>query len=260
MWECYKQITINTMKKLLFVIAIVSLLIGCSKDDNKVKSITATPTSMSMHYDEESEIKMSYSPADAPAPTYTYAASDEYVATVDQDGLVSGCHVGECVVGISTTDGISTECTVTIKPRSMLYVEPYLEFGGSASDIKRYEKRAIYSETASGLIYKGENSNVRYVVYVLENGKMKSSGVLLANTSYCVNECNEYLSERYDAMGVYEGVIMFNGRGKIIGFSLDESLGLNTLYISESSAKSYDYFQIDKAKEALLDLMGNNRF
>lgn len=247
------------MKKVLFIVAIAAILVGCSKEkDSKVESIIATPTSMSMYYDEESEIKMSYLPSDALAPTYAYSSSDEYVATVDENGLVSGNHVGECIINISTADGISTECTATIKPRSSLYKEPYLTIGGTVSDVKAYEKRTIYTETSTAIAYKGENSNIRYVMYLFEGGKMTSATVLFANTSYCVEEAYNYLSERYDLVGTDGEIILFKGKGMLIGFTLDDSLGLSAIYVSESSLKSQTNHQMDVTKKGILDLLESN--
>jgi len=210
-----------------------------------------------MYYDEEAEINMSFTPPDAPAPAYTYSSSDEYTATVNNDGTVEAKHVGECVIDISTSDGISTKSSVTVKPRSKLYTEPYLTFGGTKSDVKGYEKRTVSSEDLTGIVYKGENSNVRNVVYLFEGGKMTAVGVLLANTVYCIEEAHKFLTERYDYLLVDDGLFLFKGKGRIIGFSYADGLGLHALYIPDTDTKNFTPARFDELKQRLLLEIGN---
>ena len=249
----------NILRRASVFLLVAAMFAGCSKDDTrKVKSITATPTSISIFYDEKSEIKMAHFPLSAKEPVYTFVSDDEYVAAVDNAGKVSGRHVGECIIEISTSVGVSTQCNVTIKPRSNLYKEPYLVFGGSVSSVKAYENRSIASETSTGIVYRGENSNIRNVVYLFEGGKMTAAAVLFANTTYCVDEAHKYLSERYDPLGSSGNIIVYQGRGRVIGFSLDNDLGLNALYIPDTDTKSHTASRFDAVKERLLSIIANN--
>ena len=237
------------MKREIIIIAVAAMFAGCSKE-SKVEQISATPSSISMYHDEKSEIKMSHSPVDAPAPVYMYSSSDEYVATVDGDGKVTAQHVGECSIEILAA-GKSTQCTVAVKPRSTLYTEPYLTFGGTKSAVKSYEKRALASETSDLIMYKGENSNIRYVMYLFEGGKMESACVLFASKTYCVEESNKFLSERYDVRGSDGKFIMFKGKGRLIGLSYDNTLGLNALYIPATDTKNFSTSRFDEMKQML---------
>ena len=165
-----------------------------------ITSIVAAP--VSMHYDETSELVVTFFPVTAPEPAYyTYESSDEYVAKVDENGVVSGVHVGECVITITTDKGIATECKVTIVPKSTLYTEPYLVFGGSMADVKAHEKRELVGEIENYyLYYHGENKYVIDVEYYFIDGELDECTVWLESdeyVDYCFDECTSFLFERY---------------------------------------------------------------
>lgn len=58
------------------------------------------------------------SPADLPNTTVEWSSSDENVATVSADGVVTGVMFGQATISASTTDGsmLQASCTVTVSP------------------------------------------------------------------------------------------------------------------------------------------------
>lgn len=58
------------------------------------------------------------SPSDLPNTTVEWASSDENVATVSADGIVTGVMFGQATISASTTDGsmLQASCTVTVSP------------------------------------------------------------------------------------------------------------------------------------------------
>ena len=236
----------------LLLIGLLSIIIsGCNKDKSppEIASIEALP--ISMYFDETAKLSIKYFPLDATAPvSYTYKTSDEYVAVVDNKGVVRGKHVGECVITIATDKGITNKCMVTIKPRSTLYREPYLVFGASVADIKAYEKRTLVYEDEDDvgefLIYEGENKYVESVEYDFENSKLVDCFVFLSTIDletfeYCLNEAELFLFERYicytdgkDKVWEGKGILAF------LDFEVWDDFGdvLYVLYKPDPLAKS----------------------
>ncbi|MDE5663944.1 MAG: Ig-like domain-containing protein [Muribaculaceae bacterium] len=65
----------------------------------------------------------------------TYSSDDPFVATVNQDGLVTGKHVGTTKVKASR-DGYSTAVTVTVQPVNTNFTMPILSWGADMNRIK----------------------------------------------------------------------------------------------------------------------------
>jgi uncharacterized protein YjdB len=64
---------------------------------------------------ETGQITAEVSPLDATDPSVTWFSSDELVATVDDNGLVTAVDVGMAGIFVKTTDGNYTEiCIVTV--------------------------------------------------------------------------------------------------------------------------------------------------
>lgn len=53
-------------------------------------------------------------PTNASCPELNWSSSDESVATVDENGLVTGTGAGEAVITAACADGLLAECTVTV--------------------------------------------------------------------------------------------------------------------------------------------------
>ncbi|MDE5877409.1 MAG: Ig-like domain-containing protein, partial [Muribaculaceae bacterium] len=56
-------------------------------------------------------------PEDATDKSLIWASSDEEIATVDENGLVTAVSKGEVTITVTTSNGLSTECTVTVKEK-----------------------------------------------------------------------------------------------------------------------------------------------
>lgn len=229
------------MYRFFFVISVFCIVMaGCTKDAKVPEVTTIDASAISMYYDETSELKILYQPTDAVPPiSYTFKSSDEYVAVVDDKGVVSGVHVGECVITITTDKGISTECEITINPKSTLYKDPCLVREGSKADVKAYEVRKLEIETDNMLLYSGENANVDMIAYFFENGKLDECYVYLATIEYCIVEGYAFLDERYNYFGSSSDYDFYKGKNNLIAaFALDDDLGLYIAYFYDSSAKS----------------------
>jgi uncharacterized membrane protein len=84
---------------------------------------------------------------------------------------------------------------------SSLYLEPYLKFGCTAADIKKYETREIYEDNSEKLIFLGENADVNNVMYLFNNKKMNAAGVIFNKTTSISTRVSAFLNERYEYKG-----------------------------------------------------------
>ena len=55
--------------------------------------------------------------------TLTFVTSDDSVATVDSDGIISAVETGECVITASVESGISAQCTIKVLETDPIYIE-----------------------------------------------------------------------------------------------------------------------------------------
>ncbi|MFR8768498.1 MAG: Ig-like domain-containing protein, partial [Eubacterium sp.] len=126
----------------------------------------------------------------------TWSSKSEFVAEVSEDGIIKGNHVGKTII-TATSDNGEALCEVVVNAKYSTYTEPVLEFGVDKATVKAKEKRTILEDKTSTLGYRGENSAVKSVAYLFENGKLTSSAIAL---SYSYTENNKFLS-RYQVIG-----------------------------------------------------------
>ena len=81
-----------------------------------VTDITLNCTSLSLKLSETMTLKATVLPDDADDIEVEWTSSDEAVATVSADGLVTGVALGTCVITCSATDGsgVKAECQVRV--------------------------------------------------------------------------------------------------------------------------------------------------
>lgn len=81
-----------------------------------VTGVTVEPTTMTLAPDEEGVIKATVTPSTATNKKISIASSDESVATVDQNGHITGVAAGSADVTVTTEDGSKTAtCAVTVE-------------------------------------------------------------------------------------------------------------------------------------------------
>ena len=82
------------------------------------------PESLELDGEETKELGVSILPADATGVTLSYESSDEAVATVDADGLVTAVAPGECVIKIKAagigSPAAETQTKITVKAPAVL--------------------------------------------------------------------------------------------------------------------------------------------
>ena len=89
-----------------------------------VESIVVSPSELKLEMGSTAILNVVISPADATDSSVSWTSSDESVATVSSEGLVTGVAVGTVSVTATTTDGgFSSNCvvTVTASKKEILY-------------------------------------------------------------------------------------------------------------------------------------------
>ena len=106
----------------IFLAGIV--LAGCHKDKEKpgkpdepvaVEGVSVSPSSLSLAQGRTVALTAEIKPSNAENKSVTWASSDESVAAVDQDGLVTAVSPGSATVTVTTVDGGKTAvCRVSV--------------------------------------------------------------------------------------------------------------------------------------------------
>jgi len=226
------------MKNLLILLVSILAFYSCEKE---LKSIQLGKSEITIHYDESYQLDVSYSPTDVDIPpVFTWYSEDTEVAEVDQNGFVEGVKIGETDINVQTEDAkFQAFCKVIIEPISNLYKEPILEFGQSRAYVKNNETRDLLLETDGGISYEGDNSKVRAIMYLFDYTGLNGVGVLLESNESVLHEALTYLNERYDLMIKIDAAIFFKVNEDVAAvLSVDNSLGLNVIYMEHSFNKS----------------------
>lgn len=83
--------------------------------DVRVTGVKLNITSKSIAVGESFVLKATVSPSNATMKSVSWSSSDETVATVDADGIVTGLKVGSCKITVATDDGNKTAtCEVSV--------------------------------------------------------------------------------------------------------------------------------------------------
>lgn len=231
---------------LMLVVLTLPLLAACGGDGDDDPGLTVTPSSISMHYEDTQQLS-------AQGAT-SYKSNDEFVAKVDQAGLVTGGHVG--TTQIIASNGKKTGiCEVTITPEYDLYDTPILDWGVSASTISSKETHKLESSTDDYLIFNYQKGNTACAMsYAFENGKLKSVIAILNYSSYV--SAGYYLLERYQPIGEDEGIFVF--LDALTKDKAKTAVAFSTATISGSKVTRIIYMPATSTSSSMRSVQSNN--
>lgn len=224
------------MKKIFLLIFTLSI-VSCTEEE---QFITFVETDVTLFFDGSKQLTVTYSSDEMKSKTYRYSSSDSTVVTVSSTGLVKGVSLGTAKVKITSLDGkYSDECNFTVSPKSTLYTEPNTSFGSSMALVKSVERRTLFKENATGLMYQDADADVRYVMYLFENNRLEYSTVLLTENTQVATEVVTFLMERYEYLGTSQQVYFFSDRktNVSLGLAVDNDLGLCVMYMPTPNQK-----------------------
>lgn len=232
------------MKKILFLSLATLLMAGCSKDDGAKLSLSTNSVSL---YSEDTE-KVTAS------EKVTWSSDDEFVATIDNDGTITGEHVGKTIITATSNNG-EDKCAVEVKAKYNTYTEPIFEFGASKSTIKSKESRILDTEKETSLLFKPEKSAIQGVGYLFKDGKMTSIGVNVKLSS--AQEATKFLIERYLVIGAgvegFAGIMINNLPNKAsMGITMSVESGyVLVMYIPYDKNKTRSIIEEDITKNEM---------
>lgn len=153
------------------------------------------PTSINMYYNDIYQLS-------APSATRWYSIN-EYIAKVDNTGLVTGCHVGTTQI-IASNGRTSSQCNVTILPK-YYFETPLFNWGASMSEIKAMETHSLADEKDNILSYSYFfDSSIYLLCYVFEDNKLNGIVAYLGYSASTFNNVMNAMKERYQPIA-YEG-------------------------------------------------------
>lgn len=146
------------MKKMLSKITSLLLcgmmvlgMTSCSDDESsiEVQKVQFAVKEFSLSKKETKQLEVSVLPENATNKIVTWSSSDEGVATVDENGLVTAIKSGECKIVATASNGVSSECKLGVFDGAMVLFEIY------SVDMKMGEK-IPFNYTVLPETYKGE--------------------------------------------------------------------------------------------------------
>lgn len=108
------------MKKLIIIMLGVMLLASCESSKNEyvpVEQIQLNQTTLDLMTDDTFQLEAKILPENATDQSIKWVSSDNRLATVDQNGLVTSLMGGTCTIMAKSPEGITSTCTITSTQR-----------------------------------------------------------------------------------------------------------------------------------------------
>ena len=189
----------------------LSILYSCSNENNDDNSpIEISPKNAVTNSNEFITFKMKKGSSTLNANDFTWSTSNEKIATISYDGVVSPKLIGEIEIlskQISSNETFKSQ--LKIIPVENIFKEPVLLFGKSKQEIKSNETRTLISETTNNynhdiLVYKGENNDVEKITYTFStlipnspNYGLTDISVQFRKNVALESKISKFYSERY---------------------------------------------------------------
>lgn len=198
------------MKKFMMLVALALPMVfaSCSSDEDET-AITLDKSALEVSYQGTGAISTE-------TKNVKWTSDNEFVATVDEKGVVTGIHCGEANI-VATKGELMATCKVTVLPTNMDYVMPYLTWGATVAEVesafKGFEKDP--TSTSTTLNYWTNCANKTYPAYqYLFNGKVNdvsynglyTAGLLTEGSadddviSTTINKMNTWVSQYYKSV------------------------------------------------------------
>ena len=103
-----------------FMVSMMAFTFASCSDDDEVKDVsvtgvTITPQTLELKEGTTGTLTAAIAPANATKKTVSWTSSDEKVATVDKNGVVTGLKKGTATITVKTSGGKKATCKVTVK-------------------------------------------------------------------------------------------------------------------------------------------------
>lgn len=215
----------NAMKRFLCVCLIPLIFQGCNGISEKIE-LEVSPTEVVVYAEGTQQIQTNVDDA-------TFSSEDNYYASVDDSGLVTGNKVGVTNILVQSAYGSAT-IPISIMPRYDLY--PDLDFfvgKGLYYISSAFGDGYEHSKSSKGedlYVYRDISSYVDFVGFTLSNDVC--SGIVVAVPTKNTSMLTKHLIERYNVAGMQNGYYYFTNWNKGVAIAL-------TVYTASTIAVIY---------------------
>lgn len=236
----------NTMKRFLYACLITLLFQGCNGISEKIE-LEVSPREIVVYSEGVRQIQTNVDDA-------TFSSEDDYYASVDNSGLVTGNKVGTTNILVQSAYG-SASIPISIMPRYDLY--PDLEFyvGKGLYEISNaFGHGYDHSKSSKGedlYVYRDISSYVDFVGFTLSNNIC--IGIVVAVPSKNTSLLTKHLIERYAVAGMRNGYYYFTNRneGVVIGLTVYSVSTIAVVYMEYTKSNSLDSVFIEGFKNPI---------
>lgn len=243
------------MKKKLFLhsIAIMMVSMLCvnlsscgSDDDSNELELTVSPESVSLHYEETVQLQASDN-------VNTWMSENEFVATVNSSGYVTGGHVGTTRIKAAQGSRVGYS-TITIVPKYNLYDTPITEFGATKATIKGMETHELSGETETSLLYRYTvGTHPCLVMYNLKSGRLDGIMAMLKYSDFVT--AGYHLLERYQAASKTDDLFIFLNNNSPETATMAVTLGTQVIDGSTITAIVYMPWPLESSMKRRMPLV-----
>ena len=225
------------MKRFLYIVLVVAIFNAC-ESETRMASIEMFPE-VDAYVGNTIVLEVSHSPANALVPAYHFKTNDQFVASVDEQGMIVCNHVGVCTVIVATADKrFSSTCIVHVKPINELFDLPVLDYNASKTAVKLKESdRTIVSETPNMLIYQDHRDSVQQVIYLFDETQKLTSAAVKLNAG-ASSELTVFMDEHYNRFESADSDGLLTWRGNTTEVIAKESKDACFVVFNPFSGKS----------------------
>ncbi len=229
--------TLYTLMGCALTLAAAPTITSCSDDDDANALSFANGTgNIQLYYEDTKQVELNNS--NSPV----FDVNDEFVCSVDDNGLITGLHVGKST--FTVTDGATITGNVEVKAKYELPMEEYFRTSipwGSSLNTAISVLGDDYTISSDGKYYYWDNSdNTLVTSMVIEDGKVTGMGYILSQSLVAKTpNLADAMIERYELISGESSSYVFKYSGLemtplAIGFTI-QTKAIIILYLPETT-------------------------
>ena len=142
-----------------------------------------------------------------------WSSSDDFIASVDDKGVVTANHVGEAIIKASIP-GAEASCKVTVKATDSSFTRPILDFGASQSKVAGQVSGLVKNDEMStaDILFYGTTDAYGYpwYIYNFEKDALVSSSLTVEFVNEdSFNNLANYLDQYYQEVSYNEETLVY---------------------------------------------------
>ena len=197
-----------------------------TSDEVPVSGVTLNKDAMTLEKGASEQLTATVEPANAANKNVTWSSSDETVATVDENGLVTAVAEGSATITAATANGLSAACTVTVQ-------EPVagkdLSVAVSGADTVKQDQRVPYTFSFSG-----EKENLGNVT-VIFNVKGDPAGLFTGGAFEVAEGFSKYVMDEEEQADGSRRVKV------VLAYGMDELTALEEAALTDELTDMFTY-------------------